>query len=230
MGKEQVDRLLASLVESKGEMVSEFETKEVIRNWGLSATECMLADSVDEAIQFGKGLGYPIVLKVHSPAITHKSDIGGVKLNLKDPGEVKTAYEEIKKVCESIDPNFRVLVQPMAKPGIEVILGVSRDPQFGPAVMFGLGGVFVELFEDVSFRLIPLSGNDAIEMITSIRAFPLLKGYRGKEAVDIEMLSNMIVSLSNLVVQYPFISEIDLNPVIVYSKGATIVDARMKLT
>jgi acyl-CoA synthetase (NDP forming) len=210
-------------------LIPEFEAKEVLRTWGLPVPPCLVAQSPNQAVQCADKLGYPVVLKVSSPAIVHKSDVGGVKLNLADGQAVTQAYREIEQTCSPLDPKFKVLVQPMAHPGVEVILGVSEDGQFGKAIMFGLGGVFVELFQDASFRLVPVSRSQAMEMISSIKGFPLLKGYRGRAPADTELLADMVVSLSNLVTQYPAISELDLNPVIVYPKGAAVVDARIVL-
>lgn len=226
---ERIDELVATLLASGQKVVSELKAKELLRDWGLPVPPCLVARDPNEAANFADTVGYPVALKVHSPAIIHKSDVGGVKLDLGDRMAVERAYGEIETVCAPLDPHFKVLVQPMAEPGLEVILGVSDDAQFGPVVMFGVGGILVELFQDVSFRLIPLGAPEALDMISSIRAFPLLEGYRGKPAVDIGFLADMVVSLSELVTRYVVISELDLNPVIVYPRGAAIVDARLVL-
>lgn len=227
MKKDHVKHLVSSLATADATAVSELQAKEILRDWGLPVPDCRLADSLDAAVVAGEALGFPLAMKVHSPLIIHKSDVGGVQLGLKNVGELKTAYCAIEKNCAPLDADFKVLVQPMAEKGLEVILGVSQDPQFGPALMFGMGGVFVEIFKDVSFRLIPLRRDDAIEMIHSIKALPLLKGYRGQPGADLELLADMMVSVSELVVENPVIREIDMNPVILYPKGAAVVDARM---
>lgn len=170
---------VSSLLSQSSGVVSELEAKVILRRWGLPVPPCLMANNPAQAAKHAEELGYPVVLKVHSPAIVHKSEAGGVKLNLPDKGAVERAYEEIERMCRPLDPNFKVVVQPMAKPGLEVILGVSEDKQFGKAVMFGLGGIFVELFRDIVFRLIPLDRAQALEMIRSIESFPLLKGFRG---------------------------------------------------
>lgn len=220
---------VSSLLSQSSGVVSELEAKVILRRWGLPVPPCLMANNPAQAAKHAEELGYPVVLKVHSPAIVHKSEAGGVKLNLPDKGAVERAYEEIERMCRPLDPNFKVVVQPMAKPGLEVILGVSEDKQFGKAVMFGLGGIFVELFRDIVFRLIPLDRAQALEMIRSIESFPLLKGFRGRPSADIDALADIIVSLSDLVSRHPAISELDLNPIIVYPKHAAIVDARMVL-
>jgi acetate---CoA ligase (ADP-forming) subunit beta len=227
MEKDRVSTLLTSLAQAGETVVSELKAKEVLRTWGLPVPDCRIADSHDTAVEAGEALGYPLALKVHSPRIIHKSDAGGVQLEIKNVGEMSKAYAEIERNCSSLDADFKVLVQPMAEKGLEVILGVTHDPQFGPVLMFGMGGILVEIFKDVSFRLIPLNKGDAVDMIHSIKALPLLKGYRGKPGVDLELLADMMVSVSELVAQNSVIREIDMNPIILYPKGAAVVDARM---
>ncbi len=229
MVNRQIAEWLDSLVAQRQRVLSEYQAKEILRTWGLPVPPCLVAESAGQAKAHAEKLGYPSVLKVLSPVIVHKSDAGGVKLNLTDGDAVEKAYREIEQTCAPLDPHFKVLVQPMAKPGLEVILGVSEDAQFGKAVMFGVGGIFVELFRDVAFRLIPLDRGQALEMISSIEAFPLLKGFRGRPPADTERLADLVVSLSELVTQHPAISEVDLNPVIAYPRGVAIVDARMAL-
>lgn len=229
MEKEQVRDLLASLIETGETTVSEFNAEKLLRFWGLPVPPCALVDSVEEAVEFGERLGYPLALKVHSPSIIHKSDAGGVQLNLNGFEDVEKAYVRIGTNCSPLDTHFKVLVQPMAKEGLEVILGVSHDPQFGPALMFGIGGLFVELFKDVSFRLLPIRKSDALDMIHSIKARPLLEGYRGKPGANITLLADIMVSVSDLVTEHPVIHELDINPLILYPDGATVVDASMAL-
>jgi acetate---CoA ligase (ADP-forming) subunit beta len=229
MGKTNVRELASLSLKQHRTVLPELESKEILRSWGLPVPPSVAASSVAEAVGSAGQMGYPLAMKVLSPAIVHKSDVGGVKLGLTCEREVEQAYREIEASCRKLDPGFKVLVQPMVTGGIEVILGVSRDPQFGPALMFGAGGVFTELFRDVAFRLIPLKRKDAVEMISSIRAYPLLKGFRGKPGADIDCLTDMIVSLSELVMQHPEIREIDLNPVLALPQGAAVVDARMVL-
>lgn len=229
MDKTRVHELVTSLRQQNRTAVSEWESKEILRAWGLPVPACRPAKNVSEAVRLGRELGYPLVMKVLSVSIVHKSDVGGVKLNLTCDEDVERAYGEIRHACVHLDPSFRVLVQPMVEPGIEVILGASCDPQFGPALMFGVGGVLVELFRDVSFRLIPLKRKDAVEMISSIHAYPLLTGFRGKPGADIDSLVDMALAISDLVSAHPQIREIDLNPIVALPRGAAVADARMVL-
>lgn len=229
MEKAHVHDLVTSFRKQNRTLLTELESKEILRSWGLPVPACVQAASAAETVRSAGQIGYPLAMKVLSTSISHKSDVGGVKLGLASAREVEQAYREIEASCRKLDPDFKVLIQPMVKGGIEVILGVSHDPQFGPALMFGAGGVFTELFRDVSFRLIPLKRKDAMDMISSIRAYPLLKGFRGKPGADIDCLAEMILSLSELIVEHPEVREIDLNPVLALPKGAAVVDARMVL-
>ena len=177
-------------------------------------------------------IGYPAVLKISSVDITHKSDAGGVKVNLKDKAAVEKAYDDIMASCTSKYPDANiegVAVQGMAKIGTEVIIGMTKDPSFGPVLMFGLGGIFVEVLKDVAFRIVPLDKNDASEMIQEIKGKKLLEGYRGEDPADIPYLEDMLLKLSDLVDKLDGIAEIDMNPVFAYKKGAVVVDARIIL-
>ena len=173
-----------------------------------------------------------MVLKIASPDISHKSDAGGVKVGLKDRSEVAKAYEEIMASARQKYPKADikgVSVQSFARPGIEVIIGMFKDPQFGPVLMFGLGGILVEVLKDVAFRIVPLQPRDAREMIKEIKGYSLLQGYRGQEPADIPCLEDMLLKVSDFVERMPEIREIDLNPVFAYQDGAVIVDARIVL-
>jgi len=177
-------------------------------------------------------IGFPVVLKIASPDVIHKSDSGGVKLSLNNVAAVKKAYGEIMERVRKLYPNaiiYGITVQKMARPGTEVIVGTSKDPQFGPVIMFGLGGIFVEVLKDVSFRVIPLNRRDAQEMIKEIKGYPLLQGMRGKEPVDIRALVDIILKISNLIEENPQIKEMELNPIFAYGDGAVAVDARIIL-
>ena len=205
----------------------EHESKAVLESLGISTTGARLAGSEEEAVKLFKSLGSAAVLKVLSPQVVHKSDAGGVVLNLRDEASVRKAYREI--VAAFRDKELAgVSVQKMAKPGLEVIVGVAQDATFGPVLMFGLGGVFVEALKDVSFRSIPVSESDAQSMIEEIKGYALLKGYRGSSA-DIGALKELLLKVSDFVVKNPAISEMDLNPVFLYPKGYSVVDARIIL-
>jgi acyl-CoA synthetase (NDP forming) len=164
--------------------------------------------------------------------VVHKSDAGGVKLDLKTAAQVGKAYDDILKSIKKQYPEAKiqgVSVQNMAKPGVEVIIGVTKDAQFGPVLMFGLGGILVEVLKDVSFRIIPLEKRDAREMIKEIKGYPVLTGYRGQAPVDVANLENMILKVSEFIENHPEVEQLDLNPVFAYSDGAIAVDARIIL-
>ena len=210
----------------------ETEAKTVCREYDIPVTDFELAKNKEETVKSAEKIGYPVVLKIVSPDIIHKSDVGGVIVGLKDSNDVRNGYEQILKNVQKHDPKARILgilVQEMAPPATEVIVGAIKDPQFGPAVMFGLGGIFVEVLKDVTFRVAPITEDEACEMISEVKAYPLLKGYRNTPPADIEAITKILLSTSKLVTDYPKIKEMDLNPIIVYEKGAKTVDARIIL-
>ena len=225
----------ATIVQLKKEgrlILTEFESKKFLKQAGIPVIETRLARTLKESVLFSQKMGFPVVLKIASPDIVHKSDSGGVRLSLNNGSEVRAAYREIMDGVQEKNPSASiqgVSVQKMAKPGTEVIVGTSKDPQFGPVIMFGLGGIFVEVLKDVSFRIIPLGRKDALEMIEEIKGYPLLKGYRGKESVDIPALTEIILKISKVMEEHPEIKELELNPIIAYKKGALAVDARIIL-
>ena len=212
--------------------LTEVESKELLRKAGIDSTKARLALSKEEATEISRTLGFPVVLKIVSPDIIHKSDAGGVKLGLKTSKQVGKAYDEILASLYQQHPGAVVdgiSVQKMAKPGIEVIIGMSKDAHFGPVLMFGLGGILVEIIKDVSFRIVPLTRRDAREMIREIKGYPLLEGYRSQPPVDIPFLEELLLRVSHFVEQNPEIKELDLNPIFAYSSGAMPVDARIIL-
>ena len=213
-------------------VLTEIEAKELLKQAGISVVDTKLATSREEAISISQQLGRPVVLKIASADVVHKSDAGGVKLGLKTAKQVGKAYDDIVKAIRQEYPEAKIQgisVQKMARPGVEVIIGMSKDAQFGPVLMFGLGGVLVEILKDVSFRIVPLTKRDASEMIKEIKGYPLLEGYRGQEPVDVANLEALILKLSSFVEQYPEVGEIDLNPIFAYGDGAVAVDARVIL-
>lgn len=213
-------------------MLTEIEAKQLLKGAGIGVVETRLATSKEQAVAIAKELGYPVVMKIASADVVHKSDAGGVKLGLKTATQIGKAYDEIMKSIKAAFPNAKidgVSVQTMARQGVEVIIGMSKDAQFGPVLMFGLGGVLVEILKDVSFRIVPLVKRDAKEMIREIKGFPLLEGYRGSEPVDVENLENMLLKVSEFIEKTPEIKELDLNPIFAYKDGAVAVDARVIL-
>ena len=211
-------------------VLTEVESKQILEEAGIPAASARLARTADEAVKAASELGYPVVLKIVSPEVTHKSDVGGVKLNLDSAETVAAAFQEITKAVKRQQSDARiegVAVQKMARPGIEVIVGMSKDPQFGPVLMFGLGGVLVEVLKDVAFRIVPLEARDARQMIREIKGFPVLEGFRGQEAADLEALEKLLLKVSAFVEAHPEIEELDLNPVFAYGDGTLAVDARI---
>ena len=217
--------------QNEGRDLYEFEAKSLLRAHGTAVAEEVVAHNVDELgaaiAQFGDR---PLAMKVVSKDILHKSDAGGVKLNLVGEAALREAYDQIMTNCRAYDPKADirgVLVTPMAKKGTEAIVGVVRDPIFGPVLMFGLGGIFVEILEDVAFRAIPLSRHDAGLMVDQLKARKILAGVRGERPVDKAALVDLLLKVSSIVTAYPQLSELDLNPVIAYPDGYAVVDARI---
>jgi len=213
-------------------VLTEVESKEFLKPAGINIIDTKLATSKEEAISISRQFGFPVVLKIASPDIVHKSDAGGVRVGLNNAKQVGKAYDQILLAIRQKYPQARlhgVAVQKMARPGVEVIIGMSKDAQFGPVLMFGLGGILVEVLKDVSFRIVPLSRRDAAEMLREIKGYPLLEGYRGREAVDISYLEELLLKVSSFVEQNPGVRELDLNPIFAYSDGAVAVDARVIL-
>lgn len=188
------------------------------------------ASSSETAVRAAEQLGYPVAMKISSPDISHKSDVGGVVLNLGSDIEVEKAYDTIMDSVNRKVPEARVegvTLQKMAEPGLEVIVGAKLDPQFGHVIMFGLGGIFVEVYKDVSFRVTPIDRQTARDMILEIRGSPIILGARGGRAADIEAIIDIITQLSGILEHNPDIVELDINPLIVFPEGALAVDARM---
>lgn len=232
-GSEMVIRQGSSgIKKEKRTQLTEVEAKEILKKAGIPVVETKLARNQKEAIALSRQIGFPIVLKIVSPDIIHKSDAGGVKLGLKNSAEVKRAYSGIRSSVKQKHPEAKidgVAVQKMARLGVEVIIGMSKDPQFGPVLMFGLGGILVEVLKDVSFRLVPVTKRDAKEMIKEIKGYPLLEGYREQEPANIPFLEELIVKVSQFIERNSDIKELDLNPIFAYRDGALVVDARIIL-
>ena len=214
----------------KMKVLTEIEAKELLKQAGIDVVDTQLAASKEAALSISQQIGFPVVLKIVSTEVLHKTDAGGVKLGLETAAQVEAAYDDIMKSIKKEFPDARiqgVSMQKMARPGVEVIIGISTDTQFGPVLMFGLGGILVEVLKDVSFRIVPLARRDVREMIREIKGYPLLEGYRGQEPVDVDNLEELILKVSSFVEQHPEIEELDLNPVFAYSDGAVAVDARV---
>jgi acetate---CoA ligase (ADP-forming) subunit beta len=227
-----VTNVFQKAIEQNRIVLTELESKQLIKELGIKTTEIKLAVSEEEAVKISNEIGFPVVMKISSQDITHKSDAGGVKVGLKTSAEVAQAFRDIMSSCTSKFPSAKIegiVIQNMAKPGVEVIVGMTKDPQFGPVIMFGLGGIWVELLKDTTFRITPLTKTDARDMITEIKSFALLKGFRGTEPVDLLALEDILIKVSSFVDNHPQIKEMDLNPIFAYKDGAIVVDARIIL-
>lgn len=208
----------------------ELEAVRLVQEYSIPYPEHGLAKNAEEAVNIAKEIGYPVVLKVVSPQILHKSNVGGVMVDLKNPEQVRMGFQQINDRILSAVPHVSIkgmMVCRQAPEGLEAIVGAHDDPVFGPTVMFGLGGVFAELLHDVSFRIAPLERLDAEEMIHEINGYPLLTGYRGTTRIDIEILLDLIVNVSRLVWEKPKIRELDLNPVRLYEDSLLALDVRL---
>jgi acetyltransferase len=213
--------------------LGEIEGNEILKCYGFDVLPTRLAVSEDEAALIAAELGFPVVMKIVSPQILHKTDAGGVVVGVKSEQEARQAFLDIVKRAKSYKPDAvieGVLVQTMSLPGDEVILGLNRY-DIGPLLMFGMGGIFVEVFQDVAFRLAPIGWTETDLLIREIKGFKLLNGFRGRPRADLDALRRNLMNLSDLAVNHPEISEMDINPLLVHSEGegATLVDCRMIL-
>jgi acetyltransferase len=227
---EKAKRIIQHAIDSGHKMLPETDALEVLKCYGLPTLESKLITHEIELLERANKVGYPVALKVVSPDIAHKTDIGGIVLNIENPEEVREAYSLIMKSLKQKMSSAQidgVLVSPMITGGEEVILGMKRDPSFGPVLMFGMGGIFVEVYKDVSFRVAPITAEDAREMIERIKGFALLQKFRGREARDIESIKDALLRLSQLVLDCDQIVELDINPLIVLHKGCFVVDVKI---
>ena len=223
-----IQQFLKEKLNNEQAVLTEFESKELLKEIGIAIPKQKLTKSKEDTISAANEIGYPVVMKLMAEDIVHKSDTGAVKLNLKNDNEVSKAYDELMQIPS--EKEKMISVQEMAKePIAELIIRMTTDPQFGPALMFGIGGILVELLEDVSFRIAPITEYDAKEMIHEIKGFPLLDGYRGKPKADIDAIVDTLLKISDLVTKHEEIYEMDLNPVFIYDKGLVCVDARIIL-
>jgi len=233
--KEEALKVIEEALSQGRKSLVEYEAKQVLKAYGLPLPEEKLAKILDEAIKYANEIGYPVVMKLMSPQILHKSDAKVVMLNIKNDEELKQKWEEIHENARKYKADAEILgviIAPMLKPGREIIIGITEDPQFGHALMFGLGGIFVEILKDVTFRIIPIEEKDAWAMIKSIKGYPILAGARGEAPADMKAIVDMMLKVSQLVDDLKdYIKEMDLNPVFVYNEGegAVIVDARIIL-
>ncbi|MFH0749233.1 MAG: acetate--CoA ligase family protein [Candidatus Bathyarchaeota archaeon] len=220
-------------VRNEGRLVlAASEANEVANAYGIPTPPIKLASTAEEAATIAESVGYPVVMKIESPQILHKTDIGGVKLNVTSTNDVKTDFYELIGRAHIFSPNAKILgvnIQRMVPSGKEVIIGMSRDITFGPLIMFGLGGIYVNFLKDVSFRLAPLIPNEALEMMRETKAYTLLRGIRGEPSLDIDSVLNTLLRVSQLVTDFSEINEMDVNPLLVYEKGCMAIDVKITI-
>ena len=224
---------IQSIVESsKGnpKVITEESSKEILSEYGIKVPHYALVTNTDEAVQKSKEIGFPLVAKIVSADILHKTDVGGVKVGLNSEDEVKKTFDDMfYRLKEKFDVKG-VLLEKMVPNGVELIIGLQNDSQFGPSIMVGLGGIYTELFKDVSFRVLPITKNDALKMLESLRGENILRGFRGSKPINMDMLSEAIVNIGTLGVDMAGKYEsIDFNPVVLYPDGYFVVDAKIIL-
>ena len=232
MGTEEVQAIIRKALAEGRRNLLEPEAKAICLAYDIPTPPFKVVTSLEDAATSAESVGYPVVLKIVSPDILHKTEVGGVVVGLSSKDAVQSGYRRIMETAKSRRPDARltgVLVQKMAPDSIEVIVGSINDPQFGPTILFGLGGIFVEILKDVVFRIAPLEERDAREMILEIKGYSALAGYRGFPPADQDAIVNLILSVSRLVTENPQIDQMDLNPAMVYEHGALVVDARILL-
>ncbi len=226
-------RALFDRVRAEGRLsIGDAEARQVMEAYGIPVPQSRLASTAEEAVRFAQEIGFPVVLKIASPDILHKTDIGGIKLNLRTPADVRDAFDLLTYRTMRYMPEAEIWgcqVQEMVGGGKEVILGMNHDPQFGPLMMFGLGGIYVEALKDVTFRIAPFSRDEARAMLTEIRAISLLRGVRGESPADLEAIEDVLLRLSQLVTDFPEIVEMDINPLIVFEQGQGAMGVDMRL-
>jgi len=215
--------IIKNAIKNGQKSLSEHESKLFINSYGIIVTNEELASSEEEAIKIANKIGYPVVLKGNSPDLTHKTEMDVIELNLSNDDEVKAAYKKIMKTGNV--PEGGILVQEMIKGQRELVIGLIRDPQFGPCVMFGLGGIYAEVLKDVSFRVAPLTEYDAMQMMDEINAKKILDEFRGKPAVDKKLLAQALINIGKIGLEHKAVTEIDINPIIIKGDKPIAVDA-----
>lgn len=232
--KVKAKHIFEKAAEENKERLTDSEVHDVLMSYGFRVPRSLFARTSEEAVAAAKGIGYPVVMKIVSPQVIHKSDIGGVKVGLESKKAVENAFFDVTTRVRNIMPAaqiYGVMVQEMVRGGKEVIMGITKDPQFGHMIMFGLGGIYVEVLKDIAFRITPLSREDAHEMIRETKTFPLLRGVRGEAEADIEAIEESLLILSRMAMDFPQIIEADINPLLVKKRGegAVAVDARFSI-
>ncbi|MFQ6136316.1 MAG: acetate--CoA ligase family protein [Candidatus Hydrothermarchaeales archaeon] len=222
------EEIIAKARDAKRNVLTVDESKDLLNAYGVQINKSFLARDVDEAIKNGRETGFPVVMKIVSPEIIHKTDVGGVQVNIKDEEELEDTYKRMIESARSHFPNANIegiLIEEMVQ-GTEMIVGISKDPTFGHLIMFGMGGVFVEVFKDVSFRVVPIEKEDALEMIEETKGKAIIEGARGNPIIDKEKIADVMLKVSNLIMDHPEVEEMDINPLMGNSSEVVAVDAR----
>ncbi|MDP2682665.1 MAG: acetate--CoA ligase family protein [Deltaproteobacteria bacterium] len=232
MTQQEAKKIITDAIQSGRKSLPEPEALGILKAWGIPVPQYFVAKDKSLAIGAANNIGYPVVLKILSSDIIHKTEAGGVKTGLKNDQDIDDAFNEMMFEISDNYATARIegfLIERMADKGVEVIVGGVRDAQFGPAVMFGIGGVMVELLKDVSFRLAPVTKVECLEMIKEIKAYPLLTGYRGSEPCDIDAIADVIIKVGDIISEMDDIKEMEINPLITYPDKVIAVDARVIL-
>jgi acyl-CoA synthetase (NDP forming) len=229
-----IEKIVRKAREDKRHFLLAHEAQAIMKAAGIPVPKSRVARSLDEAVQYSGEIGYPVVMKIASKDIIHKSDAGGVALDLENSNEVIDAYQAIMQSCRTYNPNAKIEgvdVLEMARPGTELIIGARRDKIFGPIVMFGLGGIYVEVMKDISFRAFPLNHHEITNMIKEVRSYPLLLGVRGEKKKDIDGIMDTIIKLGTIIKRCEAISDIEINPLVAYEEGEGVkaLDVRILL-
>lgn len=211
-------------------IVAEYEAKDILEQSGIPVVPARDAATVERAAEEANHLGYPVALKLSGSLYVHKTEVGGVLLNIEDDRELERAFQRLQGIRERLDPSARIIVEPMAPPGAEFFIGIQRHPSFGLLISFGTGGIWLELIKDVSFRLLPATRGDLLEMFQELRSWPRLRqGFRHLPPVNPEPLVDIMEQIGSMSLEWPVLMEMDLNPVIAGPEGAVVADARIVL-
>jgi acyl-CoA synthetase (NDP forming) len=230
--KQAVADLLAGVRAAGRDAIGDAEAQTILKAYGITTPQSTVAATPDEAVAYCEQIGYPVVMKIASPDILHKSDVGGIIVGVRNADQARSAFDTLIERAREHVPEAEIWgaqVQEMVMDAREIIIGMNRDPQFGPLIMFGLGGIYVEVLKDVTFRVAPMSRIQAQDMIESIHAYGLLQGVRGQQAADMEAIIDTILRISQLVTDFPEIAELDINPLLVRNRGEGAVAVDMRL-
>jgi acetyltransferase len=235
VNKHRVERIISRYLKTNQTFMGEVEAKEILRAYDFNVPNGHVANGPEEAVEIAERIGFPVAMKIVSPDIVHKSDVGGIKLNISSPDQVRDTYDLLTLRVSRQAPEARldgVYVEKMCGRGLEITLGMTSDSQFGPMLIFGLGGTFVDVLKDVSCYLAPITADEAMQMLKETRSYALLKGARGQADVDMSAITGALQRISQLATDFPQIKELNINPFIVGSLGtnAMVVDARITLS